>query len=65
MTIGEKINQLRKEKNMTIKELGKKSGISTATLHNWKSGRTKPQPIALKKIADALECDFQELFKLL
>ena len=61
MTIGEKINELRKEKNMTLLELSKKSGISSATLTNWKLGKTQPQPVALKKVADALDVDLQEL----
>ena len=61
MTIGEKINALRKEKNMTLLELSKKSGISPATLTNWKLGKTQPQAVALKKVADALGVDFQEL----
>ena len=61
MTIGEKINELRKEKNMTLLELSKKSGISSATLTNWKLGKTQPQPVDLKKVADALDVDLQEL----
>jgi len=62
MTIGEKINELRKEKNMTLLELSKKSGVSAVTLTNWKLGKTKkPQMVAIKKVADVLECDFKDL----
>lgn len=57
MTIGEKINELRKERNMTLAELSKKSGISSATLTNWKLGKTKPQLVAVSKVAAALEVD--------
>lgn len=63
MTIGEKINELRKEKNMTMLELSKKSGISAATLSHWKKGDTKPQLVALSKVAAALDCDLSELRK--
>jgi len=67
MTFGEKINELRKEKNLTLKELANLSGISQATLTNWTRNRTKskPQPIAVKKVADALGYDYQELLKML
>lgn len=65
MTVGEKINELRKAKNMTLKQLALKSGISAVTLTNWKTGKTRPQPVMLKRVADALGCDFQELLDLL
>ncbi len=61
MTIGEKINELRKAKNLKFKELAQKSGVSVVTLCNWNKGKTVPQPVALKKVADALECDLREL----
>lgn len=61
MTIGEKINELRKQKNMTLSELSEKSGVSAATLTHWKQGRTKPQLVALSKVADALGCDLSDL----
>ena len=62
MTVGEKINELRKEKNMTLAELSKKSGVSAVTLTNWKLGKTKPQPVALSKVAAALDCDLSYFF---
>ena len=65
MTIGEKINELRKEKNLTFAQLSQKSGISVVTLVNWNKGKTKPQPIALKKVATALNCDYEELARFL
>ena len=65
MTIGEKINNLRKEKNMTFSDLAKKSGVSIVTLSNWNTGKTSPQLVALKRVADALNYDFEELVKFL
>lgn len=61
MTIGEKINELRKERNLTLAELAKRSGLTAITLTNWKRGKTKPQLVALKRVADVLKCDFEEL----
>lgn len=61
MTIGEKINELRKQKNMTLSELAEKSGVSAATLTHWKNGTTKPQMVALSKVVDVLGCDLSDL----
>lgn len=61
----ERINELRKERNLTCQELARLAGITPATLINWNKGRTKPNPVLLKKVADALGCDYNELFKLL
>jgi len=65
MTVVEKITELRKAKGMTCQELAKKSGVSAATISHWNKGRTKPNPVLLKKIADALGCDYEILYKLL
>ena len=65
MTIGEKINELRKAKNLKFNELAEKSGVSVVTLSNWNKGKTQPQLIALKKVADVLGCDLEELKKYL
>ena len=65
MTIKERIDELRKAKNLTFQELSQKSGVSAQTLSNWNTGKTQPQLIALKKIADALECDYEDLAKYL
>ena len=65
MTIGEKINELRKKNNMTFSQLAKKSGVSIVTLSNWNKGKTNPQLVAVKKVADALNCDFEELKRFL
>lgn len=65
MTVGEKITELRKAKGMTCQELAKKSGVSCATLSNWRKGKTKPNLVALKKVADALGCPYEILYNLL
>lgn len=65
MTFGERIDELRKEKNLTMKQLSRKSGVTAVTLSNWKTGKTIPQKVAIKKVADALECDFKELLEYL
>lgn len=42
-------------------ELSKKTGISSGNISDWKSGRSKPKPEALIKIAEALDCSIDYL----
>jgi transcriptional regulator with XRE-family HTH domain len=61
MTIGEKIALLLNQKNITAKELSKRTGISVQTFSNWKKGRIKkPRLDIIGKIAKALDCDIEE-----
>lgn len=62
---GNKIKELRRAKEMTIYDLAKKSNVSTVEISGIENGRRKPQVITLRKIADALECDFEELYHLI
>lgn len=43
---------LLKERNVTAYRVAKETGIATATLSDWKNGRSKPKQDKLKKIAD-------------
>lgn len=43
---------LLKEKGITPYQLGKETGISTATLSNWKNGKYKPKDEKLQILAD-------------
>ena len=55
-TVGEKINNLRKKKNLTLEQLADLAGCSKSYI--WElENRNPPRPSALKlsKIADALE----------
>lgn len=65
MTFGEKIKALREENGMNCKELSEKAGVTAATIHNIENGKTQPQLVVVKKLSEALNCDFEELYKLL
>ena len=41
----EQLKELRKEKNLTQKELAEKLHVPVKTLQNWEQGRTKPSRI--------------------
>jgi transcriptional regulator with XRE-family HTH domain len=60
---GDKIKILRKQKGVTQVNLGKKLGISQAAIAKIESGSTYTISIELgKKIAEALQVNFEELF---
>lgn len=47
-----KYSELRDLHNMTDYAVAQKSGVSTATLTNWKKGNYRPKYEKLKAIAD-------------
>lgn len=54
--IGARILQLRKKLNLTQAELGKRVGVSKATISLWEKSETKPRGENLLKLARALNC---------
>ena len=44
--------ELRDEKGITDYKVSKDTGIPKSTFSDWKSGRSKPKPEKLQKIAD-------------
>ena len=52
--LGEKIKTLRTEKNMSLKDLSERSGISAAAIHKIESNGIIPTITTMMKISDAL-----------
>ncbi len=50
----QKFEKLMEEKGLTIYRVAKDTDISTATLYDWKAGRTHPKLDKLQKIATYL-----------
>ncbi|KHO39104.1 DNA-binding protein [Clostridium tetani] len=61
--IGEKIQKLRKEKNLSLRALAEKAGISKSTLSDIENGNTNPTTNTLNKLATALNVSLEDLFK--
>ena len=61
MTVGERIQSLRKQQNLTQKELGKRCGIAEPTIRRYELGKLKPKITTVAKIADALGAELLEL----
>lgn len=62
--IGTIINEIRKEKKMTLNELANASSLSIAFLSKLERNLTSPTLIQLHKICEALEITFSEVIKL-
>lgn len=60
--LGQKIYKQRIKKGLSQIELGKKIGVSHAMISNYENGNKSPQIITLKKLAEALDVDFNYLF---
>ena len=62
MTVSEKIRKIRREKNVTLKELSERTDLSVSFLSQFEREMTSITLVSLKKIAEALEISMKELF---
>ena len=60
---GEKIKDLRKERNLTQKSLAESLSVTVSTLSHWECGYQEPSLDALAKIADFFECSVDYLLE--
>ena len=61
MTVGERIRLVRQSRDMTQRELGKRSGIAEPTIRRYEIGKLKPKYETLLKLSKALDCNVQFL----
>ena len=59
--IGKFIQQLRKEKNMTQRELAEKLGVTDRAISKWENGRGMPELSLMKALCDELGISVNEL----
>ncbi|WKZ59229.1 MAG: helix-turn-helix transcriptional regulator [Cyclobacteriaceae bacterium] len=52
LMIGDKIRSFRLAKNLTIRELADKVGVSHVMITSYENGRANPRPKVLQRIAD-------------
>jgi transcriptional regulator with XRE-family HTH domain len=62
--IGSIIKELRKKKGLTQEELAKAVGVSRLTVSMWESGKASPKAEFLKKLAEVLEVNVNDLLGL-
>jgi transcriptional regulator with XRE-family HTH domain len=60
-TLGQRIRQLREAKDLSLRELARKVGVSAAFLSDVELGRRFPSPNLLAETAKALDVTYDEL----
>ena len=61
MNLGNSINTLRKQKNVTQEELAAELGVTAAAVSKWENGYTLPDILMLCALADYFEVTTDEL----
>lgn len=61
MTVGENIRRIRKERGLTLKQLGDMIGVSEAYIRAYESGRRNPKLKSLETLAQALAVNVEVL----
>lgn len=61
MSIGERITQLRKERNMSQGDLAKAMDVSRQAVSKWENDLTSPDTIKLIQLADVLDTQVEYL----
>ena len=59
--IGQRVKRERLDRSMTQRDLGRAVGVGAPHISKIEAGRESPSDELLKKMAHALECDFEEL----
>lgn len=61
MSIAENIKYLRKQNNLTQKQLAEKSGLAIITIQQYEAGKFEPKNDSLHKLRKALNCNINEI----
>lgn len=61
MSIGERITQLRKQRNMSQADLSRAMDVSRQAVSKWENDQTSPDTIKLIQLADVLDTDVEYL----
>ena len=61
MTVGENIRRIRKERGMTLRQLGDAIGVSEAYIRAYETGRRNPKQKSLESLAEALHVNVEVL----
>jgi Predicted transcriptional regulator with C-terminal CBS domains len=64
MTVGEKIQKIRKEKGLTQKKLSELSNIHEVQIRQYELGKANPKIETINKIANALNVDICNLIEI-
>lgn len=55
------LREIRTRKNISIRKLAKKSGVSKATISNIEGGMVDPKVVTISKLCNALGVEINEM----
>ncbi len=58
-----RLKELRRERALSLRDLGERSGIAYDTINRLENGKQEAQPRTLRRLADALGVEPKELMK--
>lgn len=61
MSLGKRIREKRKERGLTLQQLGDVFGVTRSSVSDWESGKTRPDQDKLVKLAQVLGTTLQDL----
>lgn len=61
MSVGERISELRKARNLSQGQLAESMGVSRQAVSKWENDLTSPDTLNLIRLADALDTDVEYL----
>lgn len=62
LNLGERVRELRKERDWTLEQAAKQAGLARSTLSKIENGQMSPTYDALRKLADGLQISVPQLF---
>ena len=60
---GEALRRLRKDRALSLRELGERSGVAFDAINKLELGKRSAQPRTIRKLAEALGVEPRELMK--
>lgn len=58
-----KLNEIRKEKKITLQDMARDLNVSYPSVQKWCTGKQKPKVDMAIKIAEYLNCTVEEVWK--
>lgn len=55
------LKRLREKRALSLTDLAEKSGVNRITIHRIETGKQKPMPRTIRKLAEALQVGVEEL----
>jgi transcriptional regulator with XRE-family HTH domain len=59
--MSKKLKILREERALSLTDLSQISGVNRITIHRIETGKQKPMPRTIRKLAEALQVNVEEL----